>query len=367
MVVLAGFFLFFNPFLIINAAELNLKWNQQLESPVHLPPVLTVDQVIATTSDGVIHAYSRKSGELNWRTDQSTRFWDRSLIVTGNGIVVGSSGGFLQAISISDGSVMWITELGTDVQTRPLLVDDTLFVSTTHVGPELENDPHGKAVFFGVDINTGRIKSQRTTENYALQRPAYYDQVIYLAGSYYDPAIEVDEGGPMRVSAIKRDGSSKLWEHKGTEGFVKAIYADDKSVVYVGYQDFVVALNRENGQFRWRRDSGNWTPSLLGSNGVIYFGSATTQVFAISSANGESLWSFNIGGGTFNYLLGEPVLQNGVLYFLTQKGDIYAIDAITGESIRAESTGIDARAGLSVDEKSIVMGGINGSLHLYNF
>ncbi len=364
----AGLFLiFFNPLLSVGAVDLELQWNRQLESPIHLPPVIAGDHVIATTAKGMIHAFDKISGELVWRTEKSVRYWDRSLLVHRDMLIVGSSGGILQALSIAGGKLIWQVELGIDVQVRPLAIDGTLYVATTHVGTGLKNDPNGKAAFYAIDANTGEIRWHRRTENYALQRPSYFNGVLYLAGSYYDPGIEVDEGGPMRVSAVTEDGGEILWEHKAIDGFVKAIYADDKSVVYVGYQDFLMALDSKNGRPRWRLDTGNWTPSLLGSDGVIYFGSATTQVFAVSSANGDKYWQFDIGGGSFNYLLGEPVLENGVLYFLTQKGDIYALDAQSGKAIWVESSNIDARAGIAVDGNSLATGYIDGSLLFYNF
>ncbi len=364
-VLAAGLLFFLAPCLVKSAQAPELLWKNQLGSPIHLPPVITGDYVIATTASGVIYNYNRKTGQLNWTTNKNTRFWDRSLVVHDGKFIVGRSGGILQAHSLTDGKMVWRVDLGIEVQARSLVVGDTIYVPTTYVGTRLKNNYQGRAVFYAIDGHTGNVKWSRTTEKYALQKPAYHNQTLYLAGSYYDPSIEIDEGGPMRVTALGDRGEDTLWEYEGEDGFVKAIYADEKTVTFVGYQDFINSLDSKSGQLRWRLDTGNWTPSLLGADGVIYFGSATTQVYAISSDDGDIRWQFNIGGGSFNYMLGDPVLDDESLYFLTQRGDIYALEVDSGKHIWTLSTNIDARAGLSVDGNTLATGGIDGSLQAY--
>ncbi len=349
----------------MSATNIELSWKDQLGSPVQFPPVITEQYVIATTASGEIFGYNRESGQLIWSTGKDIRFWDRSLVVQDDRLFVGRSGGILESRSISDGKLLWRVNLGIDVQVRPLVLEGKLYVPTTYVGTGLANDPYGKAILFVIDSNTGDTRWAYKTGNYALQTPSYYNDTLYLAGSYYDPSIEIDEGGPMRVIALSKDGEQVFWKYEAEDGFIKAVYADKNNVVYVGYQDFINALDSSNGHLRWRLDTGNWTPSLLGIDGVIYFGSATTWVFSVSSDKGEVQWKFNIGGGSFNYQMGKPVLSNGILYFLTQKGDIYALEAGSGKRLWFESTNIDARAGLSVEGHSLATGGIDGSLQVY--
>ncbi|MCP4076894.1 MAG: PQQ-binding-like beta-propeller repeat protein [Gammaproteobacteria bacterium] len=365
--LITGLSLLWAPVIVKGASDVELIWQAQLDAPIHLPPVITAETVIATNSKGMIYGFNRLSGQLSWSTRKGIRYWDRSLVVHDDKFFVGLSGGVFQAHSIVDGKLLWKLDLGVDVQSKPLVKYGTLFIPTTYVGPELSNDPHGKATLFAVDLNSGKIKWSTKTANYALQTPSMNGRTLFLAGSYYDPSIDIDEGGPMKISAHNIDDEgSLLWDFKGLDGYIKAVYADQDAVVYVGYQDFINALNSQNGQQLWRVDTGNWTPSLLGSDGVIYYGSATTKVFAVSSHKGTKLWQFNIDGGSFNYLLGKPVLNEDKLIFLTQRGDIYALDSVSGKRSWVKSTQINARAGLSVEGSTIAMGGIDGTLQLYN-
>jgi len=125
-------------------------------------------------------------------------------------------------------------------------------------------------------------------------------------------------------------------------------------------------VDTETGELRWRYDTGNWTPSFLGSGDVVYFSSANTLVFALDSNTGEEIWQFNIPEGTFNYLLDAPVLLNEKLYFLTQQGDFFALDAANGELLWQAVTEISAaRMGPVVWNGWLVIGDIEGKIYAY--
>lgn len=340
-------------------------WTKHLSAPIHMAPLITRQSVITSSSNGEIHSYQRNNGKLIWAADKDIRFWDRSLILFNDLLIVGSSGGVLQALSLVNGYPVWRIELGIDVQVKPLLVDGILYVATTHVGPELSNNADGKAALFAIEANSGKRLWRKDTENYALQSPAFLDSTIYLAGSYSDPSIEIDEGGPIRVTALSSDNTKTVWEYLAIDGFVKDVYVDEKRVVYVAYQDFIIALDRKNGELVWRKDTGNWTPSLIGENGTIYYSSATTQVFAVSSVDGRLRWQFDIPRGTFNYLIGKPVIVDDRFYFLTQQGNIFALEKNSGELLWTQATGVASRTGLSVRDSTLATAGIDGGLRVY--
>lgn len=346
------------------SADITLQWTYSLQAPIHFSPLITDNKLIASTAQGEVYAFDLLSGKLKWHLDKAQHYWDRSLTVDNERVYVGRSGGFFEAYELATGKQIWSVDLGIDVQLRSVMVDGTLYVPTTFVGAGLSNNPNGKAKLYAIDSKTGHIRWAQTTDNYALQKPAFNGNMLFVAGSYYDPSIEVDEGGLMRVNAYSLKGKA-LWEYKGLDGFIKSIYADEKAVAYVGYQDFITALDVENGNLLWRSDTGNWTPALSGDQGVIYFGSATTFVYAIASVDGQLLWKFNLAGGSFNYQLGEPVIDDGRLYLLTQKGDIYALNLQTGKQIWMKQTLSDARTGLSVKGRMLATGSIDGNLRLY--
>lgn len=190
-------------------------------------------------------------------------------------------------------------------------------------------------------------------------------ELLYTGGSYYDPSIDVDEGGPMKIYALDAQDGSVYWAYQAEDGFVKAIYAAQEKVVYVAYQDFINGLDSQSVELRWRKDTGNWVPSLVGSGDTVIFGSANTVVYAKDMNNGETLWDYNIPEGSFNYMLGAPVQVMDVLYFLSQRGDIHALNTLDGTSLWSHSTGIIARVGLSVSGSWLLIGDQDGLVYAY--
>jgi outer membrane protein assembly factor BamB len=216
-----------------------------------------------------------------------------------------------------------------------------------------------------LDAGTGDFLWMFESHGYILQTPYKYGDAIYTGGSYYNPGIDVDEGGPMKIYALDaRDGSPR-WVYQAEDGFVKAIYASQEAVTYIAYQDFINGLDSRNGELLWRKDTGNWVPSLSGSEDMVNFGSANTVVYALDMASGESLWEFNIPEGSFNYMLGAPVRVIDDLYFLSQRGDIHALNALDGSSLWSLSTGITARVGLAVSGPWLLIGDQKGRVYAY--
>jgi outer membrane protein assembly factor BamB len=170
----------------------------------------------------------------------------------------------------------------------------------------------------------------------------------------------------MRLYALSaRDGSPR-WTFESEDGFVKALYATDKVVSFIAYQDFASGVDAQTGELLWRKDTGNWVPSLSGTDNTVYFGSANTVVHALDMNTGEAIWTYNIGGDTFNYLLGAPVRVQNELYFLTQQGDIIALNASDGTEQWQMASGIaGARDGLTVSGGWIFIGDGEGQLYAY--
>jgi len=115
----------------------------------------------------------------------------------------------------------------------------------------------------------------------------------------------------------------------------------------------------------WRRDTGNWVPTLSGADNTIYFGSANTIVHALDANDGSVKWQHNITEGTFNYVLGAPIRVGDDLVFLTQHGDIMVLDALDGTLRWHFPTAITARTGLTISGDQIFLGDQDGIIYAY--
>lgn len=340
-------------------------WTFAAGGAIHEPPLVLGERVIVAPAGGPLVALEAGSGRPVWQFAPAAGLWERAVTGDDRRVFVGLKGGSVAALEAGSGRVRWQKDLGINCQVPPLLYGDILYVPTTFVGPELVANTAGRAQLFALDASTGETIWAFTTGNYILQTPARRGEVIYLGGNFEDPR-PIDEGGHVRIYALDAGDAGLRWVYEAEDGFPKRLYAAAETLVFVGYQDFLNGIDAGQGVLRWRRDTGNWTPSFLGAGEAIFSSAANTTVARLDAGAGESVWQFNIPGGSFNYLLGAPALQDGALLFLTQQGDIHALDAATGESLWQTATGVvAARAGLSLGDGWLYFGDAAGMVYAY--
>jgi len=350
----------------LDGENLELAWSYQVDGPINASPLRVGDVVIVAPVGGPLIALDVETGEQRWQYEPAGKLWERSYVTDGDRVFVGIEGGKLIALEAETGDVQWERDLGIDVQIDPHVAGEVLYVPTTFVGPGLEANPQGQARIFALAAATGEEIWSATTDNYILQTPFLQNDILFVGGSYQDPTIEVDEGGPMRLYALSAEDGSRRWIYQSEDGFMKALYATDEVVAYSADQDFASGVDTQTGELLWRKDTGNWVPSLSGTGDTVYFGSATTVVHALDMNSGEPLWKYNIGGDSFNYLLGTPVRVGNSLYFLSQQGDIIALDATDGTLQWQLETGITgARDGLTVAGGWLFIGDGEGNVYAY--
>lgn len=313
-------------------------------------------------------AFDTGSGAKLWEYDPGKTVWHRSLGSDNTRAYICSKGGKIAALDITNGKQLWQKDLGIDCQRQPHISGGSIYVSTTFVGPGIKGDTYTGAKLYSINPETGTVNWSFKTDNYLLQTPYLFGDTVYVGGSYLDPKIDVDEGGPIRFYALDINTGQARWVYKSEDGLPKALYATKDRMVYVGYQDFIVGIDTASGKKMWRRDTGNWVPSLAGLGDVVYYGSANTKVHAWDTMTGKSHWEFNIPGGSFNYMMGKPLFNGDRMYFMSQKGTVFALNLDNGKEIWSEATGMNSRTGLSVNKngKTLYMGDSKGRVYAYD-
>lgn len=349
----------------LDGSRLSLKWTFETGAPINQVPLRVDDVVVFIPSGGPLIALDVKTGEVRWQYDPPSGVWDRAYAGDGERVFVGIAGGRLAALDAKTGNLDWEVELGIEVQYPPLVTDELLYVPTTFVGPGIEPQQDRRAKLFVLARGSGEESWSFETGNYILQTPELYTDSLYLAGNFLAEEA-VEEGGHTRIYALNLPEKTVRWTFESEDGFPKRLYANERSVAFIGYQDFVSGIDATTGSLRWRRDTGNWVPSLTGSGETIYFGSANTIVHALELQSGTVLWQHNIEHGTFNYVLGAPIAIENELYFLTQHGDIVALDLRNGDLLWDFPTGITSRVGMHLASGWIFIGDETGIIWAYS-
>ena len=342
---------------------LKLAWTYESGTPINIAPLVAGDLVLSVPEGGPLIAFDAATGEVKWKYAPKEGVWDRSFSSHGEQIFVCLKGRKLAALNRTDGTHQWTIDLGVNCQRRAHFSGDTMYVSTTFVGPELPADPLTGAKFFSINMADGKINWELTTDEFLLQTATTYGNTVYVAGNYIDPSFTDDEGGPAHYYAVDAATGKIKWTHTSLEGTPKALYATKDELVFVAYQDFVYGLDAATGAVNWKRDSENWVPSLVGRGDVVYFGSANTFAHAWSTKTGKPIWRYNIPGGKFDYLLIKPILDGDRLYFMSQRGFVYAMDRLTGKNIWRVPTGMNSRVGIGFGNGYIYMGDKYGRIY----
>lgn len=349
----------------LNGETLHEAWRVDAGAPVNHPPLRIGDVLIVAPIDKPLLGLDVETGKTLWSYDPGARIWERAYASDGEFLFIGIEDGGYVALDPSNGKEIWRVTLGINSQMPSFVSGDVIYVPTTFAGPGMIGDPNGRAVLFALSAKDGKTLWSFETDNYILQTPFAQGDTVYAAGSFSDPR-DIDEGGHMRLYALDAGDGSMKWEYESEDGFTKQVYATADYVTYIAYQDFLVGADAKTGEALWRTDTGNWVPTLMGSDDVVYYGSANTKVHAVDIKTGNTIWTYNIPQGTFNYLLGAPVLVEDELVFLTQVGEIVALDAATGEfRWQAVTDAAASRTGISISGGWIFLGDGSGGVYAF--
>ncbi len=339
---------------------------KQSDSPFHTAPIIHNDQVVALPKNGSIVSIDLNTGKELWSKSHKKGIWERSLSTGKDNLYYGTRDKQLCALKAETGNEIWCIKLPKNAQRAPLEYNNQLYVVTAELGPGLPGDKTKSGSIYAINLESGDIIWHKKSNNYAMQSPIIQNSTLYVAGSYDDPSVDIDEGGPVSIVALDANNGNKKWQFFSEDGFIKALYATDDFLAFVGYQDFISGLDAHTGKLLWKRDSGNWVPAISGYKNTVYYGSANTKVHAWNIVNGETLWEYSIKKGSFNYTLDAPARIGENLFFLSQRGNLFVLGADTGKLVTHRQTGLTAHIGLATNGKWVVIGDSTGTIYAYN-
>lgn len=213
----------------------------------------------------------------------------------------------------------------------------------------------GKAIYFGgddgniyaVDAESGRQIWKHTTRGPVPCTPAVADGVVYAVsydGRLY--ALNADTGAVKWKFATEGE---RRFEARGLHGmepktqtiadafdvYLSSPVLDKDNVYFGGGDGNLYAVNRANGELRWKFKTGDVvhsSPALL--NGTLYFGSWDSYFYAVDAATGKEKWKFHGGEDAMIHnqvgFQSSPAVANGVVYTGCRDSNVYALDAGTG-------------------------------------
>jgi len=234
--------------------------------------------------------------------------------------------------------IKWQFPTGGQILSSPVIATNTVYFGS--------NDHHLHAL----DLATGTEKWKFKTGGRIPSTPAVANGVVFFLS--YDSNFyavhaatgalkwKFATGGERRFAAKHLHGSEPATEMMPDpfDFFLSSPVVSD-GVVYFGSSDTnVYALDAATGAVKWKFKTAevvHSSPAL--ANGTLFVGSWDTYLYALDAASGKEKWRFKTGEDheTYNQvgIQGSPAIANGMVYFGCRDSTFYALDVNTGKQI----------------------------------
>ena len=265
-------------------------------------PTIDGGRVYSTNDDGEVVALDAATGKQVWianavnveKTGSWIKFWKRKAAEAGltgspgvgNGlVVVGGRNGEVVAFASETGQKRWSVRVSSEVLSAPHITDSRVIVRS--------ND--GRV--FGLDPADGSRKWVFDRGLPALSVRGNSSPVGANGMSFigYDDGKVValrDQDGLLvwEQAVAEPDGRTELERMADIDG---EIVLDGELLYVASYHDKVMALSSANGQQVWTHDTGSYSGVALAGDKVL-ISDKNGDVWALDRAAGTSLWKQNV-------------------------------------------------------------------------
>jgi outer membrane protein assembly factor BamB len=212
--------------------------------------------------DHRIVAYDLAAGEQMWLANASPTMTPAA----GGDLLFFAQPGGVGALRIADGSVAWSFELPDALAVPPVFDNQWLIIATVH----------GEVV--ALRATDGSVIWRRNVASPAHARPALAADRVY---------VPTEDG---RVVALRVDTGATLWDHR-LGGAVSDIVALDDRLFLGSNDNFFYCLKTQDGERDWPWRTGADIVGLpVVDDHAVYFVSLDNILWALNRSNGNQRW-----------------------------------------------------------------------------
>lgn len=307
------------------AKKLKAVWQAELVGPVNGTPVVAGGVVVAASAGGVVGAYRLDTGARIWQVDGFGRI-SASPTIAGARVFVAALDGHIVALDVGLGTKLWDAPVPGErpaIWSSPAVYGQQVLVG---VGSQYGDSPLEAGRVVALDVATGRqVWSLCARPQCGVGDGIWSTPAFDGAGHGYIGVGNPDDA----VLAFDAATGNRLWmmsfhPDAGRDVDVGAtpivLKSGGREEVAVGSNAGVFKmLDAATGSVIWSRDlvNGSAVHGLLASPGYdgvhLYVASAGAPagMFALSLADGKTIWSFDSGLPVYS----SPAIGDGVLVF----------------------------------------------------
>jgi outer membrane protein assembly factor BamB len=307
-------------------------------------PLVGAGKVYTLDAGGTVSAFSADSGARVWRASVTPENESRKegfgggIALDGGRLYATTGYGTAVGIDATNGSILWTKMVGEPVRSSPTAASGKVFfVSADNVLHALDGDD-------GSELWTARGLPEIATLLSNVS-PAVSNNIVVAPF----PAGDV---GAFDIASGKSSWTDSL--QRTTETSAAGILGDparpviDKGVVFaVSHGGKMIATSEANGERLWTRNLGSTQMPWVAGD-AVYVVDLAGKLWALSRTDGSSKWAADLPPGE---RWSGPVLAGGRLWLVSGKGVLVGVDPRSGQVL----TNLDL--GTKVFVSPVVAGG----------
>jgi outer membrane protein assembly factor BamB len=203
---------------------------------------------------------------------------------------------------------------------------------------------------YAIDRDSGALRWKFAAKSRVVSSPAVTDGIVYFSaydGNFY--AVDAKSG---KLKWNFRTGGERRFEGTHLHGSqpnaeimpdVFDVYLSSPTIwngmVFFGSGDSnVYALNAASGTLRWKFKTADVVhASLAIADGILFIGSWDSYFYALEARSGKEKWRFKTGEDPYIHnqvgIQSSAAILDGVVYFGCRDSHLYALDSRTGSKL----------------------------------
>lgn len=282
--------------------------------------------VIQGGLDNNMRAWDADTGKLLWTYNPGTWYgqWASASGVAYGMVYEHNQDNYVYAINATSGQLVWRQNgPGIGYSNTLSIADGKVYVQMgENQYRDFATGQYASSEFDCFDAYTGKLIWTLPIENGA----PFNQQCIAYGNLYIIPTSTPSVPGVWTYSLGGGGSLGEVWcISSGAGSAVKdwPMFMSDPAHTGEGAGPTQLAV-------KWKFPTGAMVVSApTAVNGVVYFGSLDSNIYAVDANNGGKIWNFKTGFPAAS----SPAVVNGKLYTGADDGNIYCLDAATGTKI----------------------------------
>lgn len=272
-------------------------WKHDIAGEIITAPIITGEKVYLSTLDGTVYCFGQHDGELVWKEKKNAT---SAPLVWNNQCYFGRR------------SEVTVKKGGKEVKQQEEQVAARPVAGAAATVKDLSGT---KRVADDLDIAKNEKKPLE-------QAQKALDGTVGFANAPADAKL-----GQARAN-LGKGTVSGVWSYQGSKPFM------DGGKMYSSMGDTLKCVDPKTEKVVWEKnlhgkkddktDSLTTPPALV--NGKVFVGTTAGDLFCLSAAKGEVIWSINVGAP----VLFQPAVAQGRLFVATNNGSLFSLE--TGDA-----------------------------------